>query len=248
MLAGKVVIITGAARGIGLAAVHALTEGGALVVAAVRSSADLAATQAVLGESGRAVACDVTDYAQVEALVGVALNHYGRVDGLVNNAGVIAPIGPIADADPAAWATNMSANLTGVFHCCRAVLPHMLQRGSGVIINLSSGAASRPLEGWSAYCAAKAGLAMLTRSLVLEVGPSGVLVYGLRPGLVDTGMQAAIRTSGVNEVSKIPQAQLASPTDPAQLIAWLCGSVPPDLAGQELDIRDEGLRARAGLR
>ncbi|QLQ18384.1 MAG: SDR family NAD(P)-dependent oxidoreductase [Exiguobacterium profundum] len=108
------------------------------------------------------------------------------------------------------------------------------------------GAARRPLEGWSAYCAGKAGLAMLTRSVHLEYGAAGVQVYGFAPGVVDTGMQGEIRASGMNEVSQIPRAALALADQPARAIAWLCGPQAAGLAGQELDVREPGLRASAG--
>ena len=114
-------------------------------------------------------------------------------------------------------------------------------------VNVSSGAASRPLEGWSAYCAGKAGLAMLTRSLHLELGERGVRAYGLRPGVVDTDMQGVIRASGVNEVSRLRREELASVEGPARAIAYLCEPAAADLAGAEVDIRDGTFRGRAGV-
>ena len=114
-------------------------------------------------------------------------------------------------------------------------------------MNVSSGAASRPLEGWSAYCAGKAGLAMLTRSLHLELGERGVRAYGLRPGVVDTDMQGVIRASGVNEVSRLRREELASVEGPARAIAYLCEPAAADLAGAEVDIRDGTFRGRAGV-
>jgi NAD(P)-dependent dehydrogenase (short-subunit alcohol dehydrogenase family) len=165
----------------------------------------------------------------------------------VNNAGVIEPISTLETCEPDAWTQNIVVNLVGVFHCLRAILPHFRQSGGGIIINLSSGAAHRPLEGWSAYCAAKAGVAMLTRSVALEAGDCGVRVYGFQPGVVDTDMQGLIRNSGLSEVSKLPREQLADPSEPARVIAWLCTDEAADLAGKELSIGDQQLRRRAGL-
>ena len=127
------------------------------------------------------------------------------------------------------------------------VLPHFLTQKTGVIVNISSGAAHNPMEGWSAYCSGKAGVYMLTRATALEAGGRGVRVYGFAPGVVDTDMQVTIRASGINEVSRIPRENLASPEDPAKAIAWLCSDAAADLAGQELTIRDESLRKRVGL-
>jgi 3-oxoacyl-[acyl-carrier protein] reductase len=141
----------------------------------------------------------------------------------------------------------VTVNLVGAMHGCRAALPGMLAAGGGTIVNISSGAAERPLEGWSAYCAAKAGLAMLTRSLGLECGGRGVNAYGLRPGVVDTAMQVTIRASGVNEVSRIPRESLGGTGDPARAVAYLCTPAAADLAGGEVDIYDAAFRARAGL-
>lgn len=249
-LVGQVALVTGANRGIGMATALALAERGAAVVAGVRrpeAAGELESALASVGAHFAVVPCDVASYTQVEAAVREALDRFGRLDALVNNAGVIEPIGTIDQVDPADWAAGVQVNLVGALHGCRAALPTMLKRGAGVIVNISSGAALRPLEGWSAYCAAKAGLAMLTRSLQLEMGSRGVRAYGLRPGLVDTGMQATIRASGVNEVSRVPRETMADPSAPARVVAWLCTPDAADLAGQELDIRDETLRRRAGL-
>ena len=250
MLTEKVAIVTGASRGIGQAVALELARGGAATLLAART--DKACEPVAAGirrEGGRAeiIACDVSRYADAQRLAETALEHYGRIDILVNNAGVIEPISTLETCEPDTWTQNIAVNLVGVFHCCRAVLPRFRQAGGGVIINLSSGAAHRPLEGWSAYCAAKAGVAMLTRSVALEAGDRGVRVYGFQPGVVDTDMQGLIRDSGLNEVSELPREQLADPSEPARVIAWLCTDEAADLAGKELSIGDQQLRRRAGL-
>ncbi|OUM98862.1 MAG: hypothetical protein BAA04_10815 [Firmicutes bacterium ZCTH02-B6] len=250
VLAGQVAMVTGAGKGIGRAAAAALARAGAAVVLASRTYPDCAAAAAEIRRAGgEAVAfgVDVADYAQVERVVHETLARFGRIDILINNAGVIEPIGYLPECDPGDWARNVQINLVGAFHCVRAVLPHFLAQQRGVIVNISSGAAVRPREGWSAYCSAKAGLAMLTQAIHLEAGAHGVRVYGFQPGVVDTDMQVKIRASGINEVSRLPRESLADPAQPAQVIAWLCSQQARDLAGQELTIRDPGLRARAGL-
>ena len=249
-LAGKIALVTGAARGIGRAAALELARRGATVVAGVRrveTAGDLEAELRAIAPASSVALCDVTSYEAVAAAVDAAAALHGGLDILVNNAGVIEPIARLDEVDPAEWAASITVNLVGAMYACRAALPHMLARDGGAIVNVSSGAAGRPLEGWSAYCAGKAGLAMLTRSLHLELGERGVRAYGLRPGVVDTGMQGVIRASGVNEVSRLRREDLASVDGPARAIAYLCEPAAADLSGGEVDIRDEGFRRRAGV-
>jgi NAD(P)-dependent dehydrogenase (short-subunit alcohol dehydrogenase family) len=137
-------------------------------------------------------------------------------------------------------------NLTGPYNACHAALPHLLERG-GTIINVSSGAAHRPLEGWSAYCSSKAGLAMLTRSIMLEYGDRGIRAYGFSPGTVRTDMQTIIRATGMNPVSQLPIEALIPPAAPAAAIAWLCTAEAADYPQGEIALRDDDLRRRAGV-
>jgi NAD(P)-dependent dehydrogenase (short-subunit alcohol dehydrogenase family) len=249
-LAGKVAIVTGASRGIGAAAASALAEAGAAVMLAARSH-DQAETNALAitstGGKAFALACDVSDYAACQRLVEETEQRLGPPDILVNNAGVIEPIGMVAAADPRDWARSIEINLIGAYYAIRAVLPGMLGRGRGHIINVSSGAAIRPLEGWSAYCSGKAGLAMLTRAIDLEHHDGGVRVFGFQPGTTDTDMQVTIRASGINMVSRIPREQLTPVAHPARAIVYLCTTEAADLAGREVSLRDDDLRRRIGL-
>ncbi len=249
-LAGKVAVITGASRGIGRATAFEMAQSGAATILTARTAEACGpVAESIRSEGGKAeaIACDVSQYADVERLIDSALERYGQLDILVNNAGVIEPISLLETCDPDSWARNIIVNLVGVFHGCRAALPRFRQAGRGVIINLSSGAAHRPLEGWSAYCAAKAGTAMLTAAVALEAGDGGIRVYGFQPGVVDTSMQETIRGSGINEISGLDREQLADPSEPARVIAWLCTDDAADLAGSELSISDQELRRRAGL-
>ncbi|WP_018182943.1 SDR family NAD(P)-dependent oxidoreductase [Kaistia granuli] len=248
MLEGEIALVTGAKGGIGAATAIALAEAGATVVVTARKLADAELTTARCAQ-GRAiaVACDVSDAASVEAAVKEATARIGAPTLLVNNAGTVQPIGLLHETDPAAWASSVNANLVGAVDVIRAVLPAMLARGRGTIVNLSSGAAHRPLEGWSAYCAGKAGLAMVTQSVALEYGARGIRVFGFSPGVVDTDMQGEIRASGINPVSKLPRENLAGTGDPARAIVYLGTASADDLAGREIDIRDTNFRARVGL-
>ena len=194
------------------------------------------------------VVCDVADRDAVRAMVERAKDRFGGVDILVNNAGVLEPIAVAGDAEEAAWARNIQVNLIGAYHCVRAVLPGMIAQGGGTIVNLSSGAAHRALEGWSAYCAAKAGLAMLTKSIALEHAGEGIRVFGFAPGTTDTDMQGIIRASGVNPISKLKRSDLVPVHEPAVAIAYLCSAAADDLAGTEMSLNEPGLRRRIGIR
>jgi NAD(P)-dependent dehydrogenase (short-subunit alcohol dehydrogenase family) len=247
-LKGEVIVITGAGRGIGAAAARVLAAHGARVVVSARRQADAQAVAAsIAGGEVLALGCDVGRSDEVASLVGETERRFGPPSVLVNNAGVIAPIGRLDTIDPEAFAGAIRTTLVGAVFMAQAVLPAMAKAGRGRIINLSSGAAHRPMEGWSAYCAAKAGLAMLTRSIALEYGERGVKAFGFAPGVVDTGMQAQIRASGINPVSQLPREALAPAEQPAEAIAFLCSAASDAYAGQEIDIRAEGFREAAGL-
>lgn len=241
-LTGKTALVTGGNRGIGLATVRALAAAGAEVHFTARSAANIAAAQRDLGPTpatGHLV--NMTDRLAMSTL----MEH--PFDILVNNAAVIAPIGQILDVSVEDWAASIDINLISAFHATQLAIRQMVAKGGGTIVNISSGAAHRPQEGWSAYCAGKAGLAMLTRSVHMEYGQRGIRVFGFAPGVVDTDMQGAIRASGINPVSKIPRAELAPPVEPARAIAWLCTPAADTLVGQELDIRAPDLRVAVGL-
>ncbi|MGL4968076.1 MAG: SDR family NAD(P)-dependent oxidoreductase [Inquilinus sp.] len=249
-LDGEVALVTGASRGIGAAAARALAARGAAVALTARSAGEIDGIARELRDAGGravAIAGDIGDVAWAGDLLRQATEALGTPAILVNNAGMVGPIGRLLDCDPADWARNVTVNLLGAHAVLRAALPGMIASGGGTVVNVSSGAAENAYEGWSAYCAGKAGLAMLTRSLHLEYGGQGIRAFGFRPGTVDTGMQGEIRASGINPVSKMPREAHAPPDHPARVIAWLCGPEAQDLVGQELSIRDPELRRRTGL-
>lgn len=241
----RVALVTGASRGIGAAATLALARRGFLPVLAVRDPASAAEALAAIESQGlraASVRCDVSDDGSVRDAVAECLRLAGRIDALVNNAGQIDPIGKLGDTDPQAWASAVAVNLAGPYRMAHAALPALLRSAQACIVNVSTGAAHTPREGWSAYCSAKAGLAMLTRCLAGEYPQ--VATYGLQPGVVDTDMQVRIRASGINEISRIPRANLAPPERPAAFVAWLCDTRPADLVGQDLTVNDQALQQR----
>jgi NAD(P)-dependent dehydrogenase (short-subunit alcohol dehydrogenase family) len=246
-LNGKIALVTGASRGLGEGAARALAKEGAAVMLLARDGALVQKVAQEIGGGAAALACDVSDYAAVERAVSATRTRFGGLDILVNNAGVIDPISDIASSDPATWARNIQINLVGAYNVVRAALDGMLAAGGGTIVNVSSGAAHRPLEGWSAYCASKAGLAMLTRSIKLETGGRGIRIFGFSPGTIDTDMQVKIRASGLNQVSQIPRGNLSPVEHAVRGLLYLCDSASDDLIGQDVSIRDEAVRQRVGL-
>lgn len=249
MLEAQVIVLTGASRGIGEACALELAAQGAAVVLTARNQKavkDLAERIKATGGKALGLAADVTDYQALETVLAQSLKTFGKVTGLINNAGIIEPIALLAKTDPAAWAQTIQINLVGAYNAIRVFLPEFSAQNQGFIINISSGAAFHPLEGWSAYCASKAGLAMLTKALSLETQGKAIRVYGFGPGVVDTDMQTQIRASGINRVSQIPREHLGAASDVAKAVAYLCSEAASDLVG-ELDIRHTDLRQRLGL-
>ena len=249
-LNGKVALVTGASRGLGEGAARALAGAGAAVILVARDGAMVAGVaRDITAKGGRAeaIACDVADYAAVEKVVAATRAQLGGLDILVNNAGVIDPIAEIATSDPKAWANSITINLIGAYNVVRAVLPDMLAKGDGTIVNVSSGAAYRPLEGWGAYCSGKAGLAMLTRAIELETKGKGIRVFGFSPGTIDTDMQVKIRASGMNMISQIPRANLSPVEHAVRGLVHLCTKASDDLIGQDASMRDDAFRSRIGL-
>ena len=243
---GQVVAITGASRGIGAEAARAFAAAGASVALLARDAAGLETLAESLGSQALALPCDVSDAVSVQAALAAVQARFGRLDVMINNAGVIDPITRLAEAEPAAWGRAIDINLKGVFHGMQAALPLMRAQGAGTVITLSSGAAHRPLEGWSAYCAAKAGAAMLTRALHEEEG-HWLRVMALSPGTVATDMQRAIRASGLNAVSRIDWEEHIPANWPARALVWMCGPGAERWRGQEISLRDGAIRRELGL-
>lgn len=246
-LTGKTIVITGASRGIGAATAREMAARGAEVALLARDGDAIAEIAGEIGKSALAIPCDVARYWQVEAAIGATFDTFGRLDVLINNAGVIEPVAYMAEADPEAWGHAIDINLKGVFHGIRAALPVMLSQGGGTILTISSGAASSPLEGWSHYCASKAAAAMLTRNLHTEYGDQGIRAMGLSPGTVATQMQKEIKASGVNAVSQLEWSDHIPADWPAKALAWMCSPEADIHLGEELRLRDPSLRARLRL-
>lgn len=242
---GKAVLITGASRGIGMEAARAFATAGAKLGLVARS---VGALETLVAETGGVpIACDVADYVAVEQAVARMIVEYGRLDVVINNAGVVDPIAPLARVDPAEFGRLIDINLKGVLHGMRAALPVMQAQGAGTVITVGSGAAHNALEGWGAYCSSKSGAWMLTRVADLEARGQGVRVMSLSPGTVATDMQRTIKDSGINAVSKLDWSAHIPPAWAAQALVWMCTPDADEYIGREVSLREEGMRRRLGL-
>ena len=249
-LTGKTVVITGASRGIGAATARHFADLGATVLLAARSSADITSVAADINANGGkaiAVPCDVADPEAVKALIERATAETGTLDVLINNAGLIDPIARIDDSDPDAWSMVVDVNLKGVYYGLRFALPQMLKQGGGTIINISSGAATGALEGWSHYCATKAAVLSLTKCAHKEYGDQGIRVVGLSPGTVATEMQVQIKASGINPVSQLDPSVHIPAEWVAKGLAYLTTPDADQWLGGDFSIKTDEGRAAAGL-
>ena len=199
---GRVAVVTGASRGLGAGlAAHFAAAGMHLGLCARHTPALAVRTRPTAhdGHVARAetpvlAALDVTDRAALERFADEVVARFGRIDLWVNNAGLLGDIRPLAEADPHASARTVEVNVTGTLQGSAVFAAHVRRRaGPGVLVNLSSGAASAPYEGWAAYCASKAAVDQLTRVVALEEGGHGLSAYSVAPGVIDTDMQAAVR-------------------------------------------------------
>ncbi len=247
---GKTALITGASRGIGAATARRLADCGAAVVLAARSGREIEELATAIRDAGGtadAIICDVSRYDDVSAAVGQCVERHGGLDILVNNAGLIDPIARLADSDPDEWARVADVNYKGVYHGLRAAIPVMLDGGGGTVVNISSGAATSALEGWSHYCSSKAAVLMLTKCADKEYRESGIRVVGLSPGTVATDMQVSIKASGVNPVSQMDPSAHIPPEWAAEAVAWLCTDAGAPYAGTDFSIKTDEGRALVGL-
>ena len=243
----SVVIISGASRGLGAATARWLAKAGAAVTLFARSENALAAVAEDVQQLGGAVlVCkgDVSDAAVCRAAVAETLERFGRLDAVVNNAGMVEPLAPVSKSDVDRWQYSIAVNLLGPFNLIRAAIAELCDR-RGRIVNVSSGAATISVENASAYCAAKAALNHFSRVLAAE--EPRLTVVAVRPGVVDTRMQDTIRQKGADVMSAEQLAyyqnlkaggQLEKPEVPGRALAWLALHAPRGFSGEFLDYDD----------
>lgn len=213
-LSGKSVVITGAGKGIGEALARRFGDAGCRVVVNDIDSASAATVAAAItADGGEACAApaDVSESTQVDSMFDTALDEFGAVDVLVNNAGLVSPMLHFFEADEAWWRRIIDVNLTGHFLCCHRAAKIMAKAGGGSIINMSSGGATRAHRSFTAYDASKGGIEALTRAMALDLGPYNIRVNALMPGSIDTmGLDdEARRLRGEN----VPAGRIGDPYD-----------------------------------
>ena len=238
-LANRVILITGASRGIGAAIAVACAEAGANVaVGYVKDTNSADATVAAvrsLGRQAEAFGADVRDEAQVNTMIDAVLARFGRIDGLVNNAGVIAER-RVVEMTVDEWRQVIDVDLTGAFLCSRAVLPGMLQRGSGSIVMIASRLGQIGFAGVAHYAAAKAGILGLAKSLAKEVGPEGVRVNAVAPGVTITDMGGEVMDGevGRRRLAELPAGRFATAAEVAASVVFLLTDAASLYYGQTL--------------
>ena len=234
-LTGKVILVTGPDRGIGAVLTTTLLDAGARVFVGHMG----------VGTPDRAepLALDATDQVAVDAAMARIREATGRLDVLVNNAGLIDPIGRFAHLRTDDLRAAFEVNALGIDRMTVAALP-LLEAAGGRVVNAGTGAATTAMEGWTAYCASKAAARMMTLMADAELSPRGVrsVFVGIPP--TDTAMQGAIREAGLNPISKILRSDPVDPSIPASVMAWLCGPDADDLDTALLDVRDERFQGR----
>jgi NAD(P)-dependent dehydrogenase (short-subunit alcohol dehydrogenase family) len=241
LLEGRVAIVTGASRGIGMAAAHAFAEAGAAVVLAARSAEALDAVAGRITEGGGralAVATDMTDPAAVERLVEKAVTTFGRLDLAFNNAGSGHMPRPLAEMSFEEFEWVIKANLHGVFLGMRFEIPAMLAAGGGAIVNMSSAAGLIGAPGMGAYSAAKHGVVALTRTAAIDYGRRNIRVNALAPGPIENEQMAAGLTDERRNLiaGRLPMGRLGRTDEVARAAVWLCSDEASFITGAVLSI------------
>jgi len=246
-----VVVVTGAGRGIGRAIALSFARGGARLVLAARSVAELQETQTMaadLGSEAVVVPTDVTDQAQTERMAQAALTEFGALDVLVCNSGVAGPTAPLWEIEPEQWRQTLAVNVEGVYLCCRAALPVMLERGAGSVIVIGSMTGKRALHGRTPYAASKTALIGLVRTLAWEVGEFGIRVNLVSPGAVDgpriegviaaQAQALAITEQQAHErfTSASPLGRLTEADDVAETVRFLASRAAAGITGEDVNV------------
>lgn len=239
-LSGRVALVTGASRNIGRAIALALAQGGAAVAVNARASrAEAEAVAAAIAAAGGAAEVLLADVAEEEAvarMIAATVAHFGRLDFLINNAG-IRQEGPVGEMSLAQWRGTLATILDGAFLCTRAALPHLRASGAGAIVNIGGMTAQTGAKLRAHVVAAKAGIEGLTRALALELAADGITVNCVAPGLIDTVRDSDSAGSAAHHAGRVfPLGRRAPPGDVARMVRHLCGPDARFVTGQVIHI------------
>jgi 2-dehydro-3-deoxy-L-rhamnonate dehydrogenase (NAD+) len=220
---GRHAVVTGGATGLGYAIAQRLIASGGSVTVWDRDAATMQQAVAQLGKGATGVQVDVSQHASVQAAVAATRQHAARIDALVNSAGITGPNTKVWEYPVDAWRQVMEVNLTGLFLCCREVVPVMREAGWGRIVNIASVAGKDGNPNASAYSASKAAVIALTKSLGKELADSGVRVNCVTPAAVKTAIFDQMTQQHIDfMLSKIPMGRFGTPEEVAAMVAWLC--------------------------
>ncbi|DAC59054.1 MAG TPA: SDR family NAD(P)-dependent oxidoreductase [Candidatus Poseidoniales archaeon] len=244
----SVFLVTGASKGLGRAICELLATKGYTIVGLARESVELIELDNYLkshNSSSCAIVCDLSQPKQIDKVANAIITQYPSINGIIHNAGIIGPVGNIFTVDEAKWNETLVVNLVSVQQLTRILYPAMVNAGRCRVTTISSGAAVNSLESWSAYCTSKAGLDMWTRCLADEGKSDGISAVSIAPGIVDTDMQATIRSADKADFPMVDRfiqfhknGDLVAPEKVANTMIKIMVSHPMEQSGKRFDVRD----------
>ncbi len=249
-VSGKVAVVTGASRGLGAGMAAHFAAAGLHLGLCARHRPEMVARTRPRVEGDRIEAAeapvvgavDVADFAALAAFADAVVARFGRIDLWINNAGVLEPVGPLLDADPAAVARHVAVNLNGVLFGSMIFARHVAGRaGEGVLCNVTSGAAKRPYAGWAVYCATKAAVDQASEVVALEERRHGLRVHAVAPGVVDTDMQSTVRATPMERFPEVGRFQKLADEGAFNSAVWVAEHLLSLAFG---DLRETAVRLR----